>query len=191
MRNCLMYRLSYYRFGEVRLSFQQPSGYDMNRRAVVGDKNIHLKYFEEAFTSEHWIVRIYRVKKEQPTNPSVSYLTKQEKSKEEADTTENYRYIGCTSYERAFSDDKVYAGGAIGASYQLAKEHALTNRKKYFAIAKLGNDGHVFAFNKLVLPLNPNNNGGCDRHCEDDLDKVCGCADNTCTGSKYYIDLIK
>ena len=42
--------------------------------------NIHLKYFEEAFTSEHWIVRIYRVKKEQPTNPSVSYLTKQEKS---------------------------------------------------------------------------------------------------------------
>ena len=89
------------------------------------------------------------------------------------------------------SDDKIYAGGAIGASYQLAKEHALTNRKKYFAIAKLGNDGHVFAFNKLVLPLNPNNNGGCDRHCEDDLDKVCGCADNACTGSKYYIDLIK
>ena len=36
MRNCLMYRLSYYRFGEVRLSYTQPAGYDLNRRAVVG-----------------------------------------------------------------------------------------------------------------------------------------------------------
>ena len=31
MRNCLMNRLSYYRFGEVRLSYQQPAGYDVNR----------------------------------------------------------------------------------------------------------------------------------------------------------------
>ena len=35
MRNSLMYRLSYYRFGEVRLSYTQPAGYDVNR-SVVG-----------------------------------------------------------------------------------------------------------------------------------------------------------
>jgi len=29
----------------------------------MGRKNIKLKYFEEAFTSESWIVRIYRVLK--------------------------------------------------------------------------------------------------------------------------------
>ena len=60
MRNCLMYRLSYYRFGEVRLSFQQPSGYDVNRRAVVGDKNIHLKYFDRGLKLQylHLLVQI-------------------------------------------------------------------------------------------------------------------------------------
>ena len=36
MRNSLMYRLSYYRFGEVRLSYTQPAGYDVIRRSVVG-----------------------------------------------------------------------------------------------------------------------------------------------------------
>lgn len=184
MRNSLMYRLSYYRFGEVRLSYTQPAGYDVNRRSVVGDKNIHLKYFEEAFTSEHWIIRIYRVKKDAPTNPSVAYLSNKEKDNEVAEGSEVYKYIGCTSYESAFSADKVYAGGAIGASYQLAKEHAVSNHKKYFAVARYGSDGHVFAFNKLVKPLNEDNSGGCDRRCEDDMNKVCGCVDNTCTGGR-------
>ena len=179
-----MYRLSYYRFGEVRLSYSQPAGYDVNRHAVVGDKNIKLKYFEEAFTSEHWIIRIYRVKKEAPTNPSVAYLSNLDKSKEKDEV--NYKYIGCTSYENAFSSDKVYAGGPTGASYQLAKEHAITNKKKYFAVAKFGNDGHVFAFNKLVKPLNPNNDGGCDRPCDDNFEKPCGCVDSTCTGGRFY-----
>lgn len=29
----------------------------------MGRKNIKLKHFEEAFTSEHWIVRIFRTLK--------------------------------------------------------------------------------------------------------------------------------
>lgn len=58
MKNCVMFKLCYYRFGEVR------NGMDRVRGTVVKDaKSIKLKYFEEAFTSEHWIVRIYRVKK--------------------------------------------------------------------------------------------------------------------------------
>ena len=36
MRNSLLYRLSYSRFSEVRLNYNQQPGYDLNRRAVVG-----------------------------------------------------------------------------------------------------------------------------------------------------------
>ncbi|KAL7674647.1 hypothetical protein ACOME3_000923 [Neoechinorhynchus agilis] len=62
--NSLMYSLSYYRFGDVRQSMRLPPGYDQNRQAEIGRKQIKLKYLEEVFTSEHWIVRIYRVKNE-------------------------------------------------------------------------------------------------------------------------------
>jgi len=61
--NCLMYKLSYYRFGELRLDYRGPAGYDRTRNAVIGHKDFDLTYLEEAYTSEHWLVRIYRVKK--------------------------------------------------------------------------------------------------------------------------------
>lgn len=61
--NCLMYKLSYYRFGELKLDFRTPAGHDRTRNAVIGNKNIKLTYLEEAYTTEHWLVRIYRVKK--------------------------------------------------------------------------------------------------------------------------------
>lgn len=64
--NCLMYKLSYYRFGEIQLDFRTPPGFDRTRNAEIGNKNIKLEHLEEAFTSEHWIVRIYKVK--EPTN---------------------------------------------------------------------------------------------------------------------------
>uniref|UniRef100_A0A7N9AQ44 Dolichyl-diphosphooligosaccharide--protein glycosyltransferase subunit STT3B n=1 Tax=Mastacembelus armatus TaxID=205130 RepID=A0A7N9AQ44_9TELE len=56
--NCLMYKMSYYRFGEMT-----PPGFDRTRNAEIGNKDIKLKHLEEAFTSEHWLVRIYKVKK--------------------------------------------------------------------------------------------------------------------------------
>lgn len=37
-------------------------GYDTVRNTVMGKKNYKLQHFEEAFTSENWIVRIFRVK---------------------------------------------------------------------------------------------------------------------------------
>jgi len=40
-----------------------PAGYDRTRNAVIGNKDFDLTYLEEAYTSEHWLVRIYRVKK--------------------------------------------------------------------------------------------------------------------------------
>ncbi|KAK3105925.1 hypothetical protein FSP39_008689 [Pinctada imbricata] len=60
--NCLMYKLSYYRFGELQLDFRSPPGFDRTRGVEIGNKNFDLTHLEEAYTSEHWLVRIYRVK---------------------------------------------------------------------------------------------------------------------------------
>ena len=62
MLNCLMYKLIYYRFGQMRTRGDQESGFDLTRNTVIGVKDFNLKYFEEAYTSERWLVRIYRVK---------------------------------------------------------------------------------------------------------------------------------
>jgi len=69
--NCLMYKLSYYRFGDLRLDYRGPAGYDRTRNAVIGNKDFDLTYLEEAYTSEHWLVRIYRVKKPHEFNRPV------------------------------------------------------------------------------------------------------------------------
>eukprot|EP01053_Blabericola_migrator_P006968 Blabericola_migrator_1__6967@NODE_352_length_9495_cov_44_513789_g282_i0_p1_GENE_NODE_352_length_9495_cov_44_513789_g282_i0NODE_352_length_9495_cov_44_513789_g282_i0_p1_ORF_typecomplete_len734_score130_37STT3/PF02516_14/7_6e147PTPS_related/PF10131_9/0_0008_NODE_352_length_9495_cov_44_513789_g282_i052867487 len=56
--NSVMYRLSYYNFHNNSIT----EGYDVLRRThipTVGE----LKYFEEAYTTSAWQIRIYRVKK--------------------------------------------------------------------------------------------------------------------------------
>eukprot|EP00743_Colponemidia_sp_Colp-15_P001320 GILK01001447.1.p1 GENE.GILK01001447.1~~GILK01001447.1.p1 ORF type:complete len:784 (-),score=93.89 GILK01001447.1:230-2512(-) len=63
MLNCLMYKLSYYRFDEITTDYSRPAGFDRVRGAEMGKKNIKLDHLDEAFTSEHWIVRIYSVRK--------------------------------------------------------------------------------------------------------------------------------
>jgi len=63
--NCLMYKLSYYRFGETYTEQDKPPGYDRTRSVEIGNKNFELEKLEEAYTTEHWLVRIYKVKKEE------------------------------------------------------------------------------------------------------------------------------
>ncbi|GJD06909.1 Dolichyl-diphosphooligosaccharide--protein glycosyltransferase subunit STT3 [Galdieria sulphuraria] len=58
----LMYKLCYYRFGEVQFDRGNPAGYDKVRGEVIAKKKFKLRYFEEAFTSRNWLVRIYHVK---------------------------------------------------------------------------------------------------------------------------------
>ena len=60
--NCLMYKLCYYRFGQVYTEANQPTGYDRVRNVEIGNKDFDLTVLEEAYTSEHWIVRIFKVK---------------------------------------------------------------------------------------------------------------------------------
>nr|CUU98674.1 dolichyl diphosphooligosaccharide protein [Hymenolepis microstoma] len=61
--NCLLYKMSYYRFWEKYTSPNHPPGFDRVRNALIGNKDFELQTLEEAFTTENWIVRIYRVKK--------------------------------------------------------------------------------------------------------------------------------
>ncbi|KXZ53944.1 hypothetical protein GPECTOR_6g862 [Gonium pectorale] len=62
MLNSLMYKLSYYDFGNIMTEQGKGPGFDRVRQYEIGNKNPQLEHLYEAFTSEHWIVRIYRVK---------------------------------------------------------------------------------------------------------------------------------
>ena len=42
------------------MDYRSPAGFDRTRNAVIGHKDFDLTYLEEAYTSEHWLVRIYR-----------------------------------------------------------------------------------------------------------------------------------
>jgi dolichyl-diphosphooligosaccharide--protein glycosyltransferase len=42
--------------------YGQPGGFDRVRNYEIGKKNFELEVIEEAFSSEHFIVRIYKVK---------------------------------------------------------------------------------------------------------------------------------
>jgi len=62
--NSLMYKTSYYRFGEVMTDYGQPSGFDRVRGVEIGNKNFVLEHLEESYTTEHWLCRIYKVKQD-------------------------------------------------------------------------------------------------------------------------------
>lgn len=62
MLNSLMYKLCYYKFGQMFTESGKPSGYDRVRSAEIGNKDFELDVLEEAYTTEHWLVRIYKVK---------------------------------------------------------------------------------------------------------------------------------
>lgn len=64
MKNSLMFKLCYYRFNEVRFSYQHPAGYDTVRNMPVDSKSIKLKYFSEVYTTSRWIVRVFKVNDE-------------------------------------------------------------------------------------------------------------------------------
>lgn len=79
MTNSLMYKMCYYRFGEVYTVYGKGGGFDRVRNCEIGQKDVQLTHIEEAFTSEHWMVRIYRVKKDE-THPGWYDRYNQEKA---------------------------------------------------------------------------------------------------------------
>jgi len=61
MKDSLMYKLSYHRFGELKTTHGKPKGFDKMRNCEIGFKEFNLKHFRESYTSKSWIVRIYEV----------------------------------------------------------------------------------------------------------------------------------
>jgi len=59
-----MYRLSYYRFAQATARGPDGAGGGMDRvrGTEIGLKDFSLRYFEEVFTSQHWMMRVYKVK---------------------------------------------------------------------------------------------------------------------------------
>lgn len=186
--NCVAYKLCYYRFGQMQTEYGKPPGYDRARGKEVGRKNIELTTMDEAFTSEHWIVRIFKVKKRPNLDPLPSAKAKKVKPQVEESPIQGdeAKYVGCFSSENYFVD-RVYGGGSTGANFNLALHHAKTSRKRYFAVARSGPDGHSFAFSAINDALGSTRGnmqgGGCERPCADVDHKPCGCADMACTGS--------
>jgi dolichyl-diphosphooligosaccharide--protein glycosyltransferase len=197
--NCVAYKLCYHRFGELMTEYGKPPGYDRTRQKEIGNKAIYLETMEEAFTSEHWIVRIYKVKKRpifdsltssSPYTHDLNHVDEQKEQRRsqqdkqaevEAQIEQRTRYVGCFNSEAAFSSDKIYGGGGTGANFNLALHHALTNHKRYFAVARHGGDGHSFSFATLQGSEGGNSQDkSCRRPCLDYNKKACGCSDDAC-----------
>lgn len=185
--NSMLYKMCYYRFDELKVDYSRPGGFDRARNVEIGHKGFELEHLEEAFTSEHWIVRIYAVKRPSYTQPTLSAPSQRRakrrstKRKDTAATEETHtvKYVGCYEDEGALGDDRVYGGSSTGAHFGLAKHHAIANKKRFVGIARTGTDGHAFAFN---TPPTATKSGspGCQAPCMDDQSKYCGCADSLC-----------
>lgn len=100
------------------------------------------------------------------------------------------KFVGCFTSESFFDKDRLYAGGPTGANFEMSLYFAKMHNKNYFANARAGDNGHSFAFDKLVLKNKDHKNGdvtksgeGCENACVDYANKVCGCADSSCTGA--------
>jgi dolichyl-diphosphooligosaccharide--protein glycosyltransferase len=64
LRESIIYKLSYYRFFQVKTKSDEPAGFDRVRMQKVPTRAVgRLVEFEEAYTSKNWLVRIYKVKK--------------------------------------------------------------------------------------------------------------------------------
>lgn len=79
MKNSLMYKLSYYRFAKL---YGGRDGADRVRnQQIPADEPPELHVVDEAFTSQNWIVRIYKVKDLDNVGRDLNQATKFDKSK--------------------------------------------------------------------------------------------------------------
>lgn len=70
--NSVLYKLSYYRYGSMHIDNGKPDGWDRVRKAEIGNKDFELETMDEVYTSSHWLVRIYKVRK--PEEQSISWF---------------------------------------------------------------------------------------------------------------------
>jgi hypothetical protein len=91
----------------------------------------------------------------------------------------------CYGREASLPKDKVYTGGAAGASLMQAMQFAAMQGKKNVAIARASAvDGHAFAFDGTPDPSGEVEfDDGCDMPCADSESLSCGCGDEVCAGA--------
>jgi len=61
MKNSLCYKMMFYRFGEVLMYDNYPTGWDRARDKEIGHKDISFTKFREVYTSDNWMIRVYEV----------------------------------------------------------------------------------------------------------------------------------
>ena len=106
------------------------------------------------------------------------------KPKNEGDAA-TLKFVGCYADEEDLGSDRVYAGGASGAQVQLLFNLAQEKKMKYFAIARVGDDGYSFVFNKPPKKkAKTYKDDGCKKPCADSEEFFCGCADAACGNLK-------
>jgi hypothetical protein len=66
-------------FGSVQIHYGRPAGYDMVRGCEIGNKQVELTHIEEAFTSEHWMVRISHIAAAAATAAANEFRTQQQR----------------------------------------------------------------------------------------------------------------
>lgn len=79
LKNSLMYKMSYYRFGEL---FNGRPASDRVRNQALSPQyasDINLDILEEVFTSENWMVRIYKLKDVDPLGRPLSQVSQLER----------------------------------------------------------------------------------------------------------------
>jgi len=90
----LMYKTSFYRFGEVdHGDINGPHGFDRTRNTEIGVKDIKLEHIEEAFTTENWLVRIYKVKPRKNNDERIIQNDKSKKFKSRKTETDSRGHL--------------------------------------------------------------------------------------------------
>jgi hypothetical protein len=181
------------RFADAQIDRSRPRGFDFVRQREIGNKDFALTTMEEAFTSEHWLVRIYKVLPQPNLEATAAGIkasggstARSSASAPPAAPEIATRLVGCFTSENVFGG-KVYVGGASGAQHAVIRDQAAAAGKRYFATARNDVDGHGFLFDVLLpapAAASAASGGGCERPCADNVSKQCGCMDSTCSGPK-------
>lgn len=88
MKECLMYKMSYQGYPELFGG----KGIDKVRgQTLLPDDVLPLDYFEEVFTSENWLVRLYQLKKEDSEGRSLKDVGDYERSTSKLNKKKNFK----------------------------------------------------------------------------------------------------
>ena len=61
MTHSMMFKFCYHNFKRFQFHPQVPKGFDLMRKVNIPHLDFKLTHFQEAFSSKHWIIRIYKV----------------------------------------------------------------------------------------------------------------------------------